>query len=349
MKTYFILSGEHKTLPKAELYAILEAEKIKYVPLKSLDQVEIVKLLYPNGVNYLRKVIARASMVREAGLLMGYFQIVSLKDLLYHIRNSLQWDFLTNKTFAVRAKRVKEHFANKLRSYIVERSVGAEIIRQNPKAKVNLEKPGYIVRVVLTENSAIIGIKIAELDASQFTRRRPRSRPFFHPGVLSPKLSRLFVNLSRPRKGDVFLDPFCGIGGFAIEACLLGLRCLCSELRWDLVRGAKINLSFYNLDYEGIVQADATRMPWLRADAIATDPPYGRSTTTLGRSVLSIVKDFLEEACSMLKKGGYVVYAIPHTIDPYETLPSSELDLVELHKMRVHKSLTRIIIVALRK
>ena len=348
MKAYFLLSGEHKSLPKAELYAIMEAEKIPYEPLKSYDQVEIVSITDLRE-SVLEKIISRASMVREAGVLLGFTYAENLEDILEYVRNNLSWDFLSGKTFAVRAKRIKEYFVNKLKSFIVERVVGAEILKQNPNAKVDLERPNYIVRVILTENVAVIGLKVAELDTTQFIKRRPRSRPFFHPGVLSPKLSRLFVNLSRPKKGDLFLDPFCGVGGFAIEACLLGLKCICSELRWDLIRGAKVNLNYYGFSYEGVVQADATKMPWIKADAIATDPPYGRSTTTLGRSVRDIVKGFLEEAYDVLKKNRYVVYAIPHALDPYETLPHSGFRIVEIHPMRVHKSLTRIIIVALRR
>ncbi len=347
MKTYFLLSGEHRSLPKAELYAILEAEKIPYKHVKSYDQVEIVSVA--GGKDVLNKIVSRASMVREAGMLLGFTVAESLEDILAYVRNSLSWDFLKGKTFAVRAKRIKEYFVDRFRSFHVERAVGAEILKQNPNAKVSLENPHYIVRVILTENVAIIGLKIAELDTTQFMKRRPRSRPFFHPGVLSPKLSRLFVNLSRPRMGDLFLDPFCGVGGFVIEACLLGLKCVCSELRWDLVRGAKINLNYYGFPYEGVVQADATKMPWLKADAIATDPPYGRSTTTLGRPVKNIVRSFLEEAYGVLKKNKYVVYAIPHTLNPYETLPHSGFSIVEIHSMRVHKSLTRIIVVALRR
>ena len=348
MKAYFLLSGEHRSLPRAELYAIMEAEKVLHKQVKSYDQVEIVSIINQEE-KVLEKIVSRASMVREAGVLLGFTFAENLEDILDYVRNGLSWDFLSGRTFAVRAKRIKEYFAGKLRSFIVERAVGAEILKQNPNAKVDLEKPNYIVRVILTENIAVIGLKVAELDTTQFIKRRPRLRPFFHPGVLSPKLSRLFVNLSRPRRGDLFLDPFCGVGGFAIEACLLGLRCICSELRWDLIKGAKINLNHYGSPYEGVVQADATKMPWIRADAIATDPPYGRSTTTLGRSVRDIVRGFLEEAYNVLKKNRYVVYAIPHTLDPYETLPHSGFKIVEIHPMRVHKSLTRIIVVALRR
>lgn len=346
MNLYFILSGEHKTLPKAELYAILEAESIKYNRIMSLDQLEIIKAEALDNNDLIGKIIKRASMIKEGGYFLGIFDVTNLNEILQCVKN-IDWSFLSGRTFAVRVKRIKEYF-NKLKSYIVEREVGAAILSNIGSAKVDLKKPNYLIRVVLTENSVMFGIKIAELNTKQFIERKPRSRPFFHPGVLSPKISRLFVNLSRPKRGDLFLDPFCGVGGFIVEAYLLGLKCMCSELRLDLVKGAKKNFDFYDFFIDGLVQADATSIPWRRVDAIATDPPYGRSTSTLGRDVKNIVKGFLEETIDIIRRGGYIVYALPHTIEPYETIPTNDLVVVETHRMKVHKSLTRVIVVTRR-
>ena len=342
---YFLLSGEHETLPKAELRAILEAEKIEYHVIKDMDQVVLIETA--NSPEKIVKIIKRASMVKEAGILLGFHEAESLNQIRNSAR-SIDWSFLANRCFAVRAKRVKEYFPQ-VKSSFVEREIGALILSKEPSSKVNLSNPELIIRVLLTENYSVFGVKLAELDTKQFLKRKPRNRPFFHPGVLSPKISRLFVNLSRPRKGDLFLDPFCGIGGFIIEAYLLGLKCLCSELRWDLIRGAKQNFDFYKFNVLGVIQADATKIPWIKADAISTDPPYGRSTTTLGRNVKDIVRDFLNEASDIIKKNKYLVFALPHTVDPFEVIPSKAFELVEKHSMRVHKSLTRIIVVLKRR
>ena len=174
MKAYFLLSGEHRSLPKAELYAIMEAEKVPYKQVKSYDQVEIVSIINQEE-KVLEKIVSRASMVREAGVLLGFTYAENLEDILNYVRNGLSWDFLSGRTFAVRAKRIKEYFADKLRSFLVERAVGAEILKQNPNAKVDLERPNYIVRVILTENAAVIGLKIAELDTCLlYTSPSPR-------------------------------------------------------------------------------------------------------------------------------------------------------------------------------
>lgn len=342
---YFLLSGEHETLPKAELRAILEAEKINYNIVKDLDQ--LILLNATCKIEDSIKVVNRAAMVKEAGVLLKYCKIEDISKIRNTIKD-IDWGFLRKKSFAVRAKRIKEYFPD-VKSGFLEKEIGAAIISQEPQAKVNLTRPDFIIRVILTENYIIYGVKTVELNTKQFLERKPRNRPFFHPGVLSPKISRLFVNLSRPKKGDLFLDPFCGVGGFIIEAYLLGLKCLCSELRWDLVQGAKRNFDYYKFNILGVVQADAMKMPWIKVDAISTDPPYGRSTSTLGRNIKDIIEGFLYEAADIVKRNRYVVFALPHTINPYEVIPKNSFILVEKHSMRVHKSLTRIIIVLKRR
>ncbi|OYT59418.1 MAG: hypothetical protein B6U75_03860 [Desulfurococcales archaeon ex4484_217_1] len=268
LKYYFLLSGEHETLPKAELRAILEAENIKYRVIKNLDQVVLIEAI--NSPKKIAKIIERASMVKEVGILLGFHEAESLDQIRNSARN-LDWSFLANRYFAVRAKRVKEYFP-RVKSSFVEREIGALILSKEPSSKVNLSNPELIVRVLLTENCSVFGVKLAELDTKQFLKRRPRSRPIFHPGVLSPRISRLFVNLSRPRRGDL-----------------------------------------------------------------------------LGRNVKDIVRDFLNEASDIIKKNKYLVFALPHTVDPYEVIPGKAFELVETHSMRVHKSLTRIIIVLKRR
>ncbi|GIQ99269.1 MAG: hypothetical protein CM15mP6_2860 [Methanobacteriota archaeon] len=59
----------------------------------------------------------------------------------------------------------------------------------------------------------------------------PTDRPFFKPVTLDPRLARLMVSLSfSGGPPSMIVDPFCGTGGIAIEASLLGLEVLASDL-----------------------------------------------------------------------------------------------------------------------
>ncbi|MFN4046743.1 MAG: TRM11 family SAM-dependent methyltransferase, partial [Acidilobaceae archaeon] len=81
-------------------------------------------------------------------------------------------------------------------------------------------------------------------------------------------------------------------------------------------------------------------------DAIATDPPYGRLTSTGGRDYSGLVLGFLEEAARVARRGSYIVYAGPHHYSPWRLALQAGLEVVSRHHMFVHGSLTREVVVA---
>ncbi len=141
------------------------------------------------------------------------------------------------------------------------------------------------------------------------------------------------------------MDPFCGTGGFLIEAGLMGFRAVGMDLDAKMVRGAARNLRHYGIE-AGLIHGDARQIPLDRADGIATDPPYGRGTSTMGSDVKQILTDFLLEASGLLDKGKIICTAAPMELDPSALAARSGFEVREEHRMRVHKSLTRSIVVA---
>jgi len=168
----------------------------------------------------------------------------------------------------------------------------------------------------------------------------------YRPGTLPPLISRVFVNLSRVSiKGkSKLLDPFCGVAGFLLEACVMGLdNYIGVDINEDYVRGARINLEFYDCP-PNVLSGDACNLPLDlgRVDAIATDPPYGRLTRAEGRTLKELMVCFLEEAGKVLRKGSYVVFAQKKGVigeDEIEDL--GPFKVVEKHINWVHGSLTR--------
>ena len=341
-----MLSGEHHSLPLSELKAVMESEGIIYKMLRVLDQVAIFSS--PNMSP--RKVISRTAMTKEIGSLITVIdRPTRIQDVLTSVRD-VDWSFLEKKTFAVRVKHVKRYLKKELTTLKLERELGAYILSKCHSAKVDLSRPDVVVKCIASNNTLVIGVVLAALDTKQFTLRKPRTRPFFHPGVLSPKLSRVFVNLSRPRRGDILLDPFCGSGGFLIEAALMGIYCIGSDISDEMVSGARKNLAFYGLDkLVDIVQCDAVSLSYRKVNSVSTDPPYGRATTTMGRIVRDLLEGFLNSVCNVLDRGGYIVYATPKTVDSIPLAKEAGLSVLEVHEMRVHRSLTRIIVVARRE
>ncbi|MBC7113505.1 MAG: methyltransferase domain-containing protein [Candidatus Methanomethyliales bacterium] len=331
-----LLSGEHPSLPYSEVFAILESEGVEFRELKRCDQVMVIEGGEQTG-KHLEK---RAAYVMEGGALI--LQSRPSVDELRKACGYTDWSFLRGRSFGVRVSRVKEHW-REFSSSKLEGLVG-EYVKNVTDSRVDLESPQVWIRGVITDCGVFLFKQDFRTDRRAFAQRRPKTRPFFHPGVLEPKIARAFVNLSKVRKGENFLDPFCGTGGFLIEAALLGLHTYGLDLDRRMIKGAARNLRHYGLDAE-LILGDARRLPFKKVDGIATDPPYGRGTSTKGQSVKSILSEFMREAYEVVRDGGRICIAAPQEVAIQEVAIKSGFRLHEVHIMRVHKSLTRSIVV----
>ncbi|HID90647.1 TPA: hypothetical protein EYP44_01650 [Candidatus Bathyarchaeota archaeon] len=194
---------------------------------------------------------------------------------------------------------------------------------------------------MLVSDVFVFGLVKSRVMAKGFESRRPSRRPFFHPVALHPKLARCMVNLSRPRRGDVLLDPFCGTGGLLIEGELIGCKTIGSDVDPEMVRGCRRNMAFYGLPTGRLLIADARRAPFSRVDAISTDSPFGKSTKTFGATAIGIITDFLSNVDRMLPKGKFVCLSAPMEMGLGEIGEGLGLYLVETYTMTVHRALTR--------
>ncbi len=334
---YAILSGEHVTLPLAELKAIIESEGYEYEELLVLDQLVLFKSKPPVA----ERITNRAGMVREVGLFIS-ISTASLSEFSSRIRDLHLCD-LVKGNFIIRSRRFKGHSHTvNVRDFV--NLLAGKIIKEC-KVKVDPLSPSTIIRLLFTDGIVVVGLMLAKTNTRIFTERGPAKKPFFRPGALSVQLSRVFVNLSRPKKHQLYLDPFCGTGGFLVEAAFMGFPALGFDLNEVMVEGARINLDYYGFSNIEVLRADATRMPLIdnSVGAIGTDPPYGRSTSTMGYKLSDIIEGFVYSSADILIRGGYLVFATPHIFDARNIIEEAGLVLVERHYMRVHGSLTRIL------
>ncbi len=149
------------------------------------------------------------------------------------------------------------------------------------------------------------------------------------PGELPRTTCRLLVEMCDPRPDDVFLDPFCGYGGIALE------RALAAPYRFvfaqDLDAG-KVEVVKESLSAKGLEKRRKTIFPKARdaldstafeagfVTAIATDPPWGLYEGGLGgASAESLLRSFLGVAARLLAPGGRLVLLVARSLD--ETAP----------------------------
>lgn len=339
-KLFFLFSGEHETLPISELKALLEAEGYPYHVLESLDQASRIK----SDLRCVKKVKHRAALTKKCGLEIFNCKAKTSK-IVEHLDSKNLTEFLREgESFAVRVKRVK-NYAPKTDRMNLESKLGGIILNKTTKTSVNLENPDKTFMGILTDGKFIFGVKLAEITPRPFMERRPKNKPFFHPSAMQAKLARCMVNLAEGKTGDLVFDPFCGTGSMLIEASLVGCRVLGSDIKRKMVRGTSQNMAYFNIKPEGILIADVRSLPITEVDCVVTDPPYGRSSTTMKRSAKQIMREALTSVQKLLEKGGRVCMAAPEKLKIGRIGTTLGYEHLESHHVYVHRSLTREIVV----
>lgn len=335
-RLFFLISGEHPTLPFSEITSVLDAEGYDYKALERLRQVFRLEA----DKNAIKPIIARAAMTRACcqEFLNCSAKFAEIDKALR--RTSLDSVIQKNESFAVRVRRIGGVQAEAT-SMDFERKLGKTILDKVAGARVKLKTPKHVFFGVLTESRFVFGLKLGEVVTKPFSERRPRKRPFFQPSAVAAKLARCMVNLTRAKTGDLVLDPFCGTASFLIEAGLIGCRVIGSDAQRHMVKGGLNNLRHFNVTPEAMIVADAEHLPITKTDRIVTDPPYGRTASTLGKSTEQIVKNVLPEFKNLLKKKSRVCMAAPKTIGIGVIAEKVGFKHLESHYVYVHRSLTR--------
>ncbi len=331
MKIFFVLSGEHATLPKAEILAVLESINAEFRVLQDLKQVLILET---DRINALHKRIALSHAVCK------FFGACNA-DISEIIKLVEKSDIKIQGSFAARVRRVGDHF-RKISTAEVERSIGKII-----KEKVDLKTPENLIYGVIS-GKFVLGKLMHKIDRSQYEKRKPHLRPYFRPGVMLPRNCRAVANLTRIKAGQKFLDPFCGTGGFLIEAGLIGAKVYGCDIEREAVEGCEKNLRYCGIKNYKLEVSDARALKEKYKnffDAIATDPPYGISASTKGLKLEELYGSSVASFYEMLKQGKYVCIIAPSKVALEKIAKDAGFEIVEKHFERIHRSLIRKILV----
>ncbi len=268
----------------------------------------------------------------------------SFKDLKIN-----QW-IQPNQRFGVKVTRVQRE-PSAFDVDDLQKKIGSQIWHaMEGQVKINLTSPDVLFLGVIHGTEFYFGPHLASRDRAGFYQRRSPLRPFFVPSALHPKIARVMVNLSRITPNTLFVDPFCGTGGLLLEAAKIGCTTIGLDIDAAILAGCKENLKHFQVPFNGIL-ADA-RAPPIRNDiveAIATDPPYGRSSSTKGSGVLHLIQVGLPAIAKPLKSDKFLCLALPLEYYSDKIIPQDLVNVKETHTMRIHRSLRRHIIVLERK
>lgn len=131
-----------------------------------------------------------------------------------------------------------------------------------------------------------------------------------------------------------------------IEATLIGCQVAAVDASTRMLRGARRNVAHFNLQTSGMVNGDARHLPLHGLDSIATDPPYGRDSSTRGVNVNDLIRQFLHGAAGSMNHGAHLCISAPSEVQLTDYAQGAGFRVKERHLARIHRSLTRQFIVA---
>ena len=328
----FELSKEQNTLPCAEILACLDAENTPYNIIDSNEDVLLVEVkTHASLIRNLTERLAFTFLIDE----LLFACPATIHDIVEQAQHHL---LPMDGTIAIRCKsRVPSLDSPQVIDHL------GDVYTKN--RNVNLANPEIELRALITEKTAYVGIKKAEIDTSSFQQRRGHLRPFLSPITLHPKIARALVNLTSVKKNEVLLDPFCGTGGILLEAGLMGVQIIGSDIEQKMIDGCRKTLDFYDIKKYALSRMDIGMIPQslFSVDAVATDFPYGKATTTKGEDITTLYDRAFAAFASVLKKDGKAVIGLADK--SMMPLGEKHLSLLGVHEFRVHRSLTRYFVV----
>ncbi len=193
-------------------------------------------------------------------------------------------------------------------------------------------RDGFEILMCTGRKHLYIAKTLAVHDPFEFRKRdlrKPVQRSIYS---IPPRLARIMINLSGARKGDIILDPFCGVGAILSEAALMGMRIIGIDTKDNCIGDTRKNLRWLENEYKikipdmgNAVRREDAR--WLSRhfrensiDAIVTEPYMGpplkrRPDRTRAMNILGGLRQLYEhslrEMLIVLKSGRRICMVSP--------------------------------------
>ncbi|MEF8835936.1 MAG: methyltransferase [Candidatus Thermoplasmatota archaeon] len=316
---FFELVGSDYSLAKAEILAAIEGLSYDY----NIDRFDpgILSLSTDCPAEYLAQ---RLGLTHRIYREMSKFSEEDISEIESDIK-------LPSGSAAVRTRRIKKHQAD---TQAIKEELGKIVSSNN---RIDLDSPEHEIFVIISEKN-YVGEKLFEIEKQDFQCREVKNRPFSSPISLKPRYTRALINLSRTGNTTKIHDPFCGTGGVLLEAYMMGLDVSGGDKDPDMIEGCRKNLKEFEVE-ASLEVGDVSETIPKGIDCIVTDPPYGRASSTSKEKLASIYKRLFRTTQERLKKGGYLSAIFPGK--DYVSMGKEHLELIETHKVRVHRSLNR--------
>ena len=375
MKYTFLLSGDYADLGREEVLGLFGIKNFKLI-----DGLLIVDL--KNNIKLRNKLIKRLALTKSIYKLLFECKANELIEVMekydwnsvykndfclrVHYLGGINYNPIKNKNEKIqknkRATSGSIQAGSEPLAALSEKNLAKYIWRSVNKPRVELENPKTLIQLFIGKKKAYCGLMIHE-NHENFESRKSNLRPFSSPTSLHPKLARALVNLTVIENNEILIDPFCGAGGFLIEAGLMGIKSVGYDINKIMIGGCKRNLEYFKIKNCRLKTRNALDIND-KFDCLVTDLPYGLNSNVvseyhkdnwkLGRINKKIQKEgftkdleefylqFLKNLRKRLRKKAVIIF--PSYADYRSLLKKSGFRIEKEFSNYVHGSLTRKIV-----
>jgi tRNA G10 N-methylase Trm11 len=275
---YLFLLGRNVALSVAEVNAFFEKERFNFKISEPIDNALIVDVENPLKKNIIEKFggVISIGQVLTSGNISKILQDLEKETLFYGTKNKLNYVLFNfdGKNYSEISDYLKQRFKReKLKA--TEKKLSTNIKLQEggfaSKVSSNLINEQYFI---FQDNFGRI-IETCDYDSIE---KRDMKKPVRRESLsISPRLSKILINLSKVKERRTLLDPFCGVGTILQEALLQNIRVIGVDKNKQAIDDAETNLSWFNFkksDYK-LITHDSQKIKLNNIDAIATEPDLG--------------------------------------------------------------------------
>lgn len=273
MKTFFIL-GRNPELSRSEIIEYLKTRERKFKEIYFEENILILDV--PKGERFDIQEFGGTMWLGEIIFkgdeeeLMKYLnnnEIIPEDKFTYSVFGNCNNEILTNSFKEKKKKAMLKH--------------GNKKIKFQSKEKADVPNANFYLILLKYNNLVYLGTttqKYVNSDVKYRDMNKPERRESL---AISPRLSKILINLSGAKRGILLLDPFCGVGGILQEALIKNIKCYGIDKDKKAIINAEKNLKWIksnykiNVDYK-LEHNSSTKTPDLQFGAIATETPLGK-------------------------------------------------------------------------
>ncbi len=270
MKHFFIL-GRNPALSRQEIFAFLKTRRMNYNEILFIKNILILDGDFNIDIQELGGTIAFGNIEFDDNQ-NKFDDFLSSQELVNE--NKFNYSVVGNTD----PEPLKAYFKRNKQKAVLKH--GRDKLKFQDGGYDFLPKTKYSYFLYDLDGKILFGRFSSYFDYHDVEKRDMKKPVRREELAISPRLSKILINLSGATSKGLMGDPFCGVGGILQEALLKGIKVYGSDIDYKATLDGKKNLQWIKREFGAnakfhIEKRDVRDLPDKQFDAIATETPLG--------------------------------------------------------------------------